>query len=210
MGRYTESVCRLCRREHEKLFLKGTKCATDKCPVSRREYSPGQHGPSSKQKKLSDYGIQLREKQKVKRIYGLLERQFHLYFERASRAKGVTGTVLLQSLERRLDNIVFRSAFATSRSHARQLVQHGFVYVNGNRVNIPSYLVKGQDKIEIKGAESILKRTRDAYEVLKDRGTPSWLSVDPAHLTAQVNRLPVREDIQLPIEEQLIIELYSK
>ena len=210
MGRYVGPSCRLCRREHEKLFLKGTKCTTDKCPVSKREYSPGQHGPSKKQEKRSDYGMQLREKQKVKRMYGLLERQFHLYFKRASKAKGVTGTVLLQSLERRLDNVAFRCGFATSRSHARQMALHGFLYVNGFRVNIPSYLLKTGDKIEIKGADPVLKKIRDTYEVVKDRGIPAWLNVEPIQLSAQVNRLPEREDIQISVQEQLIIELYSK
>lgn len=211
MGRYIGSVCRLCRREGEKLFLKGTKCNTDKCAVSRREYVPGQHGKSrQRSRKLSDYGLQLREKQKTKRIYGLLERQFHLYYKRAAKAKGVTGTVLLQSLERRIDNVVYRASFATSRTHARQLVRHGFVYLNGARVDIPSYQVKAQDKLELKGSEAALKRIRETFEVIKDRGIPSWLNVEPAQLTAQVIRLPAREDIQFPLQEQLIIELYSK
>ncbi len=210
MGRYSGPSCRLCRREHQKLFLKGTKCTTDKCPVSKREYSPGQHGQSRNQRKLSDYGVQLREKQKAKRIFGLLERQFRLYFKRAAKAKGVTGTVLLQSLEWRLDNVVYRTGFAASRAQARQLVLHGYVWVNGGRVNIPSYSVKENDKLEIKGADEVLKRIRDVFETVKDRGIPGWLTVELANLTVQVNRLPTREEIQLPVQEQLIIELYSK
>ena len=210
MGRYSGPSCRLCRREHQKLFLKGTKCATDQCPVSKREYSTGQHGQSRKQRKLSDYGIQLREKQKAKRIFGLLERQFRLYFKRAAKAKGMTGSVLLQSLERRLDNVIYRTGFAASRAQARQTVLHGYVRVNGRRVNIPSYPVKENDKIEIKGADEALKRMRDVFETVKDRGVPAWLTVEPANLTIQVNRLPTREEIQLPVQEQLIIELYSK
>lgn len=210
MARYTGSVCRLCRREHQKLFLKGTKCTTDKCPVSKREYSPGQHGQSRNQRKLSDYGLQLREKQKVKRMFGLLERQFRLYFKRAAKAKGMTGNVLLQSLERRLDSVIYRTGFASSRAHARQMVLHGYVRVNGGRVNIPSYPVKENDKLEIKGGDEVLKRTRDTFETVKDRGIPAWLTVEPASLAIQVNRLPTREEIQLPVQEQLIIELYSK
>ncbi len=211
MGRYIGPVCRLCRREGEKLFLKGTKCATDKCPVSKREYAPGQHGKSGQRgRKLSDYGVQLREKQKAKRIYGLLERQFHLYYKKSAKAKGVTGTVLLQSLERRLDNVLYRCSFATSRTHARQLVRHGCVYLNGVRIDIPSYQVKAEDKLELKGNEAALKKIREAFETIKDRGIPSWINAESDHLTAQVTRLPTREDIQLPVQEQLIIELYSK
>lgn len=211
MGRYIGPVCRLCRREGEKLFLKGTKCATDKCSVSKREYAPGQHGKSRQRvRKLSDYGVQLREKQKAKRIYGLLERQFHLYYKRSAKAKGVTGTVLLQSLERRLDNVLYRCSFATSRTHARQLVRHGFVYLNGARIDIPSYQVKAEDKLELKGNEVALKKIRETFETIKDRGIPGWINAESAHLTAQVTRLPTREDIQLPVQEQLIIELYSK
>ena len=188
--------------------MKGAKCFTDKCPVSRREYSPGQHGRL--RKKISDYGLQLREKQKVKRMYGLRERQFRLYFQRAARAKGMTGTVLLQSLERRLDNVVYRVGLSASRAHARQMASHGHAYVNDSRVNIPSYLIKPQDKIQLKGSQEFLKRIRDIFELAKDRTSLSWAKVDANDLSVQIDRLPTREDIQVPIQEQLIIELYSK
>jgi len=209
MARYIGPSCRLCRRETMKLFLKGTRCYTDKCAVARREFPPGQHG-HARAPKMSNYGLQLREKQKVKRIYGVLERQFRRYFAIASRSKGVTGKVLLQQLERRLDNVLFRLMFALSHTQARQIVRHGAVIVNGSRVNIPSYSVHQGDTIEIRGREGTKKMVRRNFEISKDRGTPAWLEVDAANLKGKVTRLPEREDIQMPIQEQLIVELYSK
>lgn len=208
MSRYIGPVCRLCRREGEKLFLKGTKCNTEKCPLTRRDYAPGQHG--QKKQKLSNFGLQLREKQKVKRIYGVLEKQFRRYFAFATKSKGVTGKILLQLLERRLDNTLFRLGLATSRTQARQMVRHNFVYVNSRRVNIPSYLVKKDDLIKISDKEHLLKVARNNLEFTKDRGTPSWLEWDATKLLAKVIRLPEKEDIRQPIQEQLIVELYSK
>jgi len=209
MARYLGSSCRLCRREAQKLFLKGTRCYTDKCAVKRREFPPGQHG-QGRQRKMSNYGLQLREKQKVKRIYGVLERQFRRYFASATRSKGVTGKVLLQELERRLDNVVFRLMFALSHTQARQIVRHGAINVNGRRVNIPSYSVKAGDTIEVREREGTKKLIRKNLEISKDRGTPDWLQVDAAGLKGKVTRLPEREDVQMPIQEQLIVELYSK
>lgn len=209
MGRYINPVCRLCRREGEKLFLKGTKCSTEKCPVSRRAYAPGQHG-QSRRKKLSNYGVQLREKQKVRRMYGVLEKQFRRYFKIASKTKGVTGKVLLQLLERRLDNVVFRMGLATSRSAARQIVRHNQIYVNSKRVNIPSYLVAQGDVIQAKTKEKAGLRLKDFLEASKDRSVPSWLDFKRNELSATVLKLPEKEDIQLRIQEQLIVELYSK
>lgn len=208
MARYTDSTCRLCRQEGMKLFLKGTRCATAKCAFAKRSFSPGQHG--KKKGKLSNYGLQLREKQKVKKIYGILEKQFRNYFEKAAKTRGVTGEVLLQFLERRLDNVIFQAGFALSRSSARQIVSHGHILVNGRKVDIPSYLVREKDVIEVVQKENIIKKIRDTYEVVKDRGTTSWMAVDTKSLKIQISRLPRREDIQLPIQEQLIIELYSK
>ncbi len=209
MARYLGSSCRLCRRETTKLFLKGTRCYTDKCAVARRAFPPGQHG-QARVRKMSNYGLQLREKQKVKRIYGVLERPFRRYFAIASRSKGVTGKVLLQQLERRLDNVVFRLMFALSRTQARQIVRHGAVALNGRRVNIPSYSVNQGDVIEVRGREGTKKLIRASLEISKDRGTPAWLEVDAANLKGKVTRLPERDDIQMPIQEQLIVELYSK
>ncbi|MFH1202216.1 MAG: 30S ribosomal protein S4 [Candidatus Omnitrophota bacterium] len=208
MGRYLEANCRLCRREGMKLFLKGTRCFTEKCAVSRREYAPGQHGKT--RQKLSNYGVQLREKQKLKRMYGILERQFRKYFEVASHKKGVTGRTLLQILERRLDNLIFRAGFAVSRNQARQIVRHNFVYVNNHRVNIPSFLVKENDAISIKAKETAAKKIRENIEVTKSSPQASWLEVNQADLNAKVLRLPEKEDIQVPIQEQLVVELYSK
>jgi len=209
MARYTGPVCRLCRREGMKLFLKGTRCNTEKCALAKRAYAPGQHGKN--RIKLSNYGMQLREKQKVKRIYGVLEKQFRKYFDIASKTKGVTGKVLLQLLERRLDNVIYRMNFALSRSEARQVVRHNHVYVNSKRVNIPSYLVSKDDTIEIKAAkDKTLNKIRDNAEICKDRSMPEWLRVDKTALKAQVARFPEKEDIQQPIQEQLIVELYSK
>ena len=209
MARYINAVCRLCRTERQKLFLKGTKCYTEKCPVAKRTYPPGQHGEKSRQK-LSNYGLQLREKQKVKRIYGVLERQFRKYFEVASKTKGVTGKVLLQMLERRLDNVVFRMGLATSRSQGRQIVRHNQIYVNNKRVNIPSYLVDKDDIIVAKAKEKAVNKLKENLEASKDRAVSAWLEFNRNELSAKVLRLPEKEDIQFPIQEQLIVELYSK
>ncbi len=192
-----------------KLFLKGSRCNTEKCGVARRAFAPGQHG-QSRAAKLSNYGLQLREKQKVKRIYGVMERQFRRYFQIASKSKGVTGQVLLRELERRLDNVLFRMGFATSHMQARQIVRHGSVYVNSRRVNIPSYSVSQGDVVEIKGSEGVRKAVRANADLSKDRGTPAWINADPENLKGKVTRLPERDDIRLPIQEQLIVELYSK
>lgn len=208
MAKYRGPACRLCRREATKLFLKGTKCSTDKCPFNRRSYFPGQHGKT--RSKLSDYGIQLREKQKVKRIYGLLERQFHLFFLRAEKTRGITGHTLLQLLERRLDNVVFRLCLAASRAQARQMVRHGHIYVNDRRIDIPSYLVKEADTIQVKAGQKFLKAVKDTVELAKERGVPGWMSADHENLMGTVNRFPQRKDIQFPVKEQLIVELYSK
>ncbi len=208
MARYTDAVCRLCRREGEKLFLKGTKCSTQKCPVTKRSYPPGQHGQA--RKKFSNYGLQLREKQKVKRMYGVMERQFRRYFHIASKSKGVTGKILLQQLERRLDNVILRLGVALSRPQARQMVRHNFVYINSKRVNIPSYQVDKDDAITLKAKEKALGKIRENIELSKDRALPSWLEFNANQLSAKILRLPEKEDIQQPIQEQLIVELYSK
>ncbi len=208
MGRYTASVCRLCRREKMKLFLKGTRCYTPKCAVERREYVPGMHGQG--RQKLSDYGVQLREKQKVKRIYGVLEKQFKFYFKKATRQKGVTGSALLSILERRLDNVIFRMALASSRSEARQIVTHGHVEVNGRLVNIPSFQVKIGDTVQVRGSEKMAERYKVVLEQAKEQAKSAWLDVDAAQFKAAVKKLPERSDIQMPIQEQLIVELYSK
>jgi len=209
MARYINAVCRLCRREGEKLFLKGTKCNTEKCPVARRAYPPGQHG-QGRRTKLSNYGLQLREKQKVRRIYGVLEKQFRRYFKLASKSKGVTGKVLLQLLERRLDNVIFRLGLGISRSQARQIVRHNQIFVNDKRVNIPSYLLATGDAIRVKVKEKAIAKIKDNLEVSKDRSVPAWLEFNRNELSAKVLRLPEKEDIQQQIQEQLIVELYSK
>jgi small subunit ribosomal protein S4 len=209
MGRYIGAVCRLCRRQGEKLFLKGTRCQTEKCAAAKRAYPPGQHGQGRRQK-LSNYGTQLKEKQKVKRIYGVLERQFRKYFEVASKTKGVTGKVLLQLLERRLDNVVFRMGLGISRSQARQIVRHNLIAVNSRRVNIPSYLVDKDDVIEIKSKDKVKIKIKDNLELAKDRTVPAWLEFNAEQMKGKVLRLPDKTDIQQPIQEQLIVELYSK
>lgn len=209
MARYINPVCRLCRRQGEKLFLKGTRCVTQKCAISKRSYAPGQHGQRGKQK-LSNYGLQLKEKQKAKWMYGVLERQFRRYFKIASKSKGVTGKVLLQLLERRLDNVIFRLGLGVSRSQSRQIVRHNFVYVNSKRVNIPSYLVKQGDIIQVKAKEKAMKKLRENLELSRDRTVSSWLEFNIQELKTKVLRLPEKEDIQQPIQEQLIVELYSK
>lgn len=209
MARYTGSSCRVCRREGSKLFLKGQRCYADKCGFNRRSYAPGQHGKGQRTK-LSNYGLQLREKQKVKKIYGILERQFRKYFQTASRSKGVTGSKLLELLERRLDNVIFRSCFAASRPEARQIVMHGHVLVNNRKVDIPSYSVKTGDAVVIKPKEKTAKRIKDSVEKLKDRNYPSWIEVDKDGLKTKISRLPERSDVAADIKEQLIVELYSK
>lgn len=209
MARYTGANCRVCRRSGIKLFLKGTRCTTDKCAFSRREYSPGQHGKSHRTK-LSDYGLQLREKQKVKKIYGVLEKQFRRYFSIAARTKGVTGQMLLQLLERRLDNVIFRLGFASSRPQARQHVRHGHVVVNGHKIDVPSFSVKANDTITVRGKDKFKKLVTDTIEASKQRGAPAWLEINAANLSAKVLRLPERDDVGFPIQEQLIVELYSK
>ena len=209
MARYTGESCRVCRREGEKLFLKGSRCYTDKCALARRAYAPGQHG--QKRKKQSEYGTQLREKQKAKAFYGVLESQFRKYFEEAARSKGVTGTRLLQILESRLDNVVYRLGLATSRAQARQLVRHGHFQVNGVKVNIPSYLTKVGDVIKVKEASSngaIFKEIVEANE--NGRPVPTWLEADLQNRTGKIMALPSREEIDLPVQEHLIVELYSK
>ncbi len=206
MARYTGPACRLCRREGIKLFLKGTKCFSNKCPFDRRKSAPGQHGKA--QRKLTEYGLRLREKQKLKRIYGVLERQFRRYFEEASKGKGVTGERLLQILETRLDNVVYRLGWALSRDQARQLVSHKKILVNGKRVNIPSYNVKVGDIIEI--AEKDLVPIQEALETFSNRYVPSWLEVDNVNLRGKVLRLPTREEIDVPVQEQLVVEFYSR
>jgi len=208
MARYINAVCRLCRREGEKLFLKGTRCNTPKCSIARRSYVPGQHGKN--RVKLSNYGAQLREKQKVKRMYGVLEKQFRRYFGIASKSKGVTGKMLLQLLERRLDNVAFRLGFAVSRAQGRQIVRHNFIYVNSKRVNIPSFLVDKDDIVAIKEVEKMQNRIRENLELSKDRTVPSWLELDSGGLKAKVLRMPEKEDIPSTIQEQFIVELYSK
>ena len=208
MARYCASVCRLCRRERIKLFLKGTRCYSPKCAIEKREYVPGMHGQN--RQKLSDYGIQLREKQKVKRIYGVLEKQFRFYFKNASRSKGVTGMTLLQILETRLDNVLYRMSLAASRAEARQVVGHGHVWVNGRQVNIPSFQVGVGDVIEAKGTEKLVERFKVVLEQNKDQRKTEWLTVDAAAFKGTVKKMPERSDIQMPIQEQLIVELYSK
>ena len=208
MARYIDSVCRICRRENLKLYLKGDRCYSDKCAYERRSYPPGQHGQG--RKKFSDYGIQLREKQKVKRMYGLLERQFRAYFHQAERQKGVTGTNLLVLLERRLDNVIYRMGFANSRSQARQLVRHNHFFVNGKRVNIPSYLIKENDTVEVKEKSRNIVPIAEAMEAVARRGIPQWLEVEKDKFKGTVKAYPSRDELTMPIQEQLIVELYSK
>lgn len=208
MARYRGPVCRICRREGIKLFLKGERCYTDKCSFERRDYIPGDHGQV--RRKLSDYGVQLREKQKLKRIYGLQERQFRRYFEEADRQKGITGTNLLLLLERRLDNIVFRLGFAMSRAEARQLVKHNHFLVNGKKVNIPSYLIKAGDEIQVRERSRSIAMIREAMESVDRRGIPHWLELDKDSFRGYVRSLPTREDLTMPVQEQLVVEFYSK
>ena len=208
MARYTKSACRLCRRENLKLFLKGERCYTEKCAIDRRNYAPGQHGQN--RRKFSDYGAQLREKQKVKRLYGLLENQFRNTFKEADRQKGITGEVLLFLLERRLDNAVYRLGFANSRDEARQLVRHNHFSVNQSKVNIPSYLLKPGDVIEVREKSKKVVRIQEALEGVARRGVPQWLELDKDQMRGNVKSMPTREEITIPIQEKLIVELYSK
>lgn len=208
MARYTESSCRICRRENLKMYLKGDRCHTDKCAIERRPYPPGQHGQG--RTKFSEYGVQLREKQKVKRLYGLLEAQFRGYYARASSRKGQTGENLLKFLEQRLDNVAFRAGFADTRNEARQLVRHGHFTVNGRKVNIPSYQVRAGDEVSVKERSRKVVRISEALEAVDRRGIPAWLEVDKKAFAAKVKADPAREDITMPIAEQLIVELYSK
>ncbi len=208
MARYTGPSCRLCRRENMELFLKGERCFTDKCAIKRRNYPPGQHGQS--RAKVSDYGVQLREKQKVRRIYGLLEKQFRSYFDKADRMKGVTGENLLSLLERRLDSVVYRTGFASSRTEARQLIRHGHFTLNGRKANIPSILVRVGDVVELREKSRKITSILESLEGVVRRGLPQWLELEKDAYRCVVKSLPVREDITMPIQEQLIVELYSK
>ena len=209
MARYTGPVCRLCRRERMKLFLKGDRCFKEKCAIEKRGYPPGQHGQRRGRRTLG-YGLQLREKQKVKRIYGVLESQFRLYFKEADRRKGITGENLLVSLERRLDNVVFSLGFAASRAQARQLVRHGHITVDGKKTTIPSYQLKPGQEVAVKEGSRKNEQIRVSVETARGRGVPDWLQLVPENFTGKVVSLPNREDIKLPIQEQLIVELYSR
>ena len=208
MARYTGPSCRLCRRENMELYLKGDRCYTDKCAIKRRNYPPGQHGQA--RVKISSYGVQLREKQKVRRIYGLLEKQFRSYFAEADRLKGVTGENLLTLLERRLDNVVYRLGFASSRTESRQLVRHGHFTLNSRKVNIPSIQLKSGDLIELREKSKKIASINDSLEAVVRRGIPQWLELDRDTFKGTLKGLPIREDITTPIQEQLIVELYSK
>ena len=209
MARYRGPVCRLCRREGMKLFLKGERCYGERCAVERRNVPPGDHGKGRKAK-LQGYGLQLREKQRLKRMYGVLERQFRRYFEAADRRKGITGETLLQLLERRLDNVVYRLGFATSRPQARQLVRHGHFLVNGRRADIPSYSLRAGDRVSVKAASAKAPAIVYAMEEVKGRGIPEWLELDVEGLAGRLASIPTREQLNLPVQEQLIVELYSK
>ena len=209
MARYIGPVCRLCRREGMKLFLKGERCYTEKCAIEKRNLPPGQHGKLRKAK-LVGYGLQLREKQKVKRIYGVLENQFRRYFEIADRTRGITGETLLQLLERRMDNVIYRLGLATSRAQARQLVRHGHFMVNGKKVDIPSYSLKAGDVVSVRETSREDASILHAMEEVKGRGIPAWLTFDATTLTGRIMSIPTREQINLPVQEQLIVELYSK
>ena len=208
MARYTGPSCRLCRRENMELFLKGERCYTDKCAIKRRNYPPGQHGQG--RTKVSDYGVQLREKQKVRRIYGVLEKQFRSFFEKADRMKGVTGENLLFLMERRLDNVVYKLGFASSRTEARQLVRHGHFTLNNRKVNIPSIQIKVGDVVELREKSRKVGSINESLESVVRRGIPQWLELEKDSYRGIIKTLPVREDITVPIQEQLIVELYSK
>ena len=208
MARYKDEQCRICSREVQKLFLKGSRCYTDKCSITRRNYAPGQNG--QKRKKLSEYGTQLREKQKTKSFYGVGEKQFRKYFEMASSKKGITGDILLQILESRLDNVVYRLGYGSSRAQARMLITHGHFEVNGQKVDIPSYLVKAGDVIKVREIRKDSKIIKENVEVNSSRPVPEWLEKDEKTLSGKVVRLASREDVDIPVEEHLIVELYSK
>jgi len=208
MSRYREPVCRLCRVEKAKLFLKGNKCLTEKCPIERRAYPPGQHGRS--RRRILGYGIQLREKQKLKRYYGMSEKQFRLFFERAERQKGVTGETLLSMLERRLDNVIFITGFAHSRAHARQLIQHGHFYINETRVSVPSFQVKPGQEVSFRERSAKSEDVKALLEAHKNKAVPGWLAVDWSGMKARIVALPSRADITVPVEEHMVVELYSK
>ncbi len=208
MARYTDSSCRICRRETMKLYLKGDRCYSDKCAVERRNYPPGQHGQG--RGKFSDYGLQLREKQKIRRMYGLIEKQFKAYFKVADRQKGVTGTNFLTLLERRLDNMTYRFGFANSRSQARQLVRHSHFLVNGKKVNIPSYLLRPGDVVTVAEKSRQIGSITEAMEAMPRRGLPPWLEFDGAKFEGTFRTLPTREEMNLPVQEQLVVEFYSK
>jgi small subunit ribosomal protein S4 len=208
VARYTEAVCRHCRREGLKLFLKGERCYTDKCAIERRNYPPGEHGQA--RPKFSEYSIQLREKQKLRRIYGVLEDQFRRYFQQADRTRGVTGETLLQLLERRLDNVVYRLGFSTSRAEARQLVRHGHFRVNGRKVDIPSFSVRAGDQITVRDRSRKVTRIVESLELAQRRGVPEWLEIQPESFAGKVKALPTRADLTMPINEKLVVELYSK
>lgn len=208
MARYTGPVCRLCRRESTKLYLKGERCYTNKCAFERRAFAPGQHGQSKK--KVSEYGIQLREKQKARRIYGVLENQFEAYFNKAERQKGITGENLLVLLERRLDNVVFRLGMASSRTEARQLVRHGHFLVNGKRVDIPSFQAKAGDVVTIAEKSKESPKFKDTIEAIGQKTVPAWLELDTAAAAGRVTRYPHRDEIDIPVQEQMIVELYSR
>jgi small subunit ribosomal protein S4 len=208
MARYIDNKCKLCRREGMKLFLKGQRCFTDKCAISRRDYPPGVH--AQRRSKITDYGLHLREKQKLKRIYGVLEAQFRLYFRKAARTKGNTGATLLSLLERRLDNVVLASGFALSRNHARQMINHGHFRVNDRRVDVASYSVRPGDKVSVRQHEKTRKMVSEAIEVNKSQAVPDWIVVQGDKMQAEVVRIPTREHVPHPIQEQLIVELCSK
>jgi small subunit ribosomal protein S4 len=210
MARYTGPVCRLCRRDGTKLFLKGAKCFTDKCPIEKRNFPPGQHGQSRKVKKVVGYGLQLREKQKAKRIYFTLETQFRAYYQKAANKTGVTGELLLQQLETRLDNVCYRLGFAMSRRQARQLVRHGHVQVNGRKVNIPSFQCKVGDTVEIREGSKKLVVLEEAKNFASGQRAVQWLDINRDNLSGKLLALPARADVNLPVNEQLIVELYSK
>ncbi|MGH9355680.1 MAG: 30S ribosomal protein S4 [Terriglobia bacterium] len=210
MARYCDAVCRLCRREGTKLFLKGTRCMSDKCAIEKRNFAPGQHGKSRRPRKLIGYGLQLREKQKVRRIYGVLETQFRLYFKKAANSKGITGENLLFNLERRLDNAVYRLGLATSRSEARQLVRHSHILVSGRPVNIPSFQVASGQEIEVREGSRQMAPIQRSLDISGGRHLPSWLQFDRESMKGRVIGLPRRDDVNFPIQEQMIVELYSK
>ena len=209
MARYTGSVCRLCRRERMKLFLKGDRCFKEKCAIERRAYPPGQHGQRRGRRTLG-YGLQLREKQKVKRIYGIQERQFRTYFEKSDKKKGITGENLLIALERRLDNVVYNLGFGASRAQSRQLVRHGHFLVDGRKARVPSMLIKPGQRISVREKSRKVTRIEGALEALEGRAVPQWLEIDKDEMKGTVKAMPQREDITLPIDEQLIVELYSR